>query len=167
MEVQMLFKKNSYLYPLVFVAVRRLSPFVVSGDDSLLWVHRLLTVVVPPEHVGFSSCGTWAWELWLPGSRAWAQVLVAHGLSCSAACGSPWTRHQTSVPCTARQTLTGLTGPPEKSQQRSSKSLLGHIARKIIVILFLKIYFRITLCVGIQIHLQWHENTYYSENLVF
>ena len=60
MEVQMLFKKNSYLYPLVFVAVRRLSPFVVSGDDSLLWVHRLLTVVVPPEHVGFSSCGTWA-----------------------------------------------------------------------------------------------------------
>ena len=62
MEVQILFLKNSfsYLHPLVFVAVHRLSLLVVSGDYSSLWVHRLLTVVVSLELVGFSSWGTWA-----------------------------------------------------------------------------------------------------------
>ena len=33
-------------------------------------------------HTGFSSCGTWAQELWFPGS-----IAAAQGLGCSMACG--------------------------------------------------------------------------------
>ena len=36
---------------------------------------------------GFSHCRAWAQLLQLTGSRAWASVVVEHGLSCSAACG--------------------------------------------------------------------------------
>ena len=36
---------------------------------------------------GLSSCGMRAQQLWLTGSRAQASVVVAHGLSCSVACG--------------------------------------------------------------------------------
>ena len=47
---------------------------------------------------GFSCCGAWAL-----GARA--SVVVAHGLSCSAACGirNSWTRDRTHVPCIGRQ----------------------------------------------------------------
>ena len=50
-------------------------------------------------HTGFSSCGTWASVVWLAGSSA-GSVVVAHRLSCSAACGifpdqglNPWPLH--------------------------------------------------------------------------
>ena len=40
------------------------------------------------------------------GSRRAGSVVVAHGLSCSAACGNlPLTRARTRVPCISRQTL--------------------------------------------------------------
>ena len=39
------------------------------------------------------------------GSRRAGSVVVAHGPSCSAACGSSQTRAQTRVPCIGRQTL--------------------------------------------------------------
>ena len=42
----------------------------------------------------FSSCG-----------EAQASVVVAHGLSCSVACGSSRTRARTCVPCTGRRIL--------------------------------------------------------------
>ena len=76
------FFKNSfsYLYPLVSVAVCRLSPVAESGDDSPLWVHGLLTVVVSLEHMGFSSHGTGARESWLTGFRAWAPCWWHMGL---------------------------------------------------------------------------------------
>ena len=66
------------------------------------------------RHAGFSSCGTWAQQLWLAGSRGQA-VVVAHGLSCSAACGI--FLDQGSNPCPLH--LAGgflTTVPPGKSQ---------------------------------------------------
>ena len=36
---------------------------------------------------GFSSCSTWAQQLGLAHSRAQATLVLAHGLSCSSACG--------------------------------------------------------------------------------
>ena len=37
--------------------------------------------------MNFSSCGTWALQLWLPGSGATGSVVAAHRLSFSEACG--------------------------------------------------------------------------------
>ena len=72
----------------VFVAAHGLSLVVASGDYSSLWCTGfslrwlLLLWSTGSRCVGFSTCGTWAQQLWLAGS-----VVVAHGLSCSAACG--------------------------------------------------------------------------------
>ena len=44
---------------------------------------------------GLSSCG----------SRALERRLMAHGLSCSTACGSSWTRDRTCVACIGRRIL--------------------------------------------------------------
>ena len=74
-----------YLFRLcwVFVAVRGLSLVVVSGAT--------LCCGAQPSHCwGFSCCGARA-----PGVRA--SVVVAHGLSCSDACGI--FPHQGSNPC--------------------------------------------------------------------
>ena len=65
----------------VFIAARGFSLVVVSGGYSSLrcagfplrWL--LLLWNTGSRHMGFSSCG------------AWASLVVAHGLSCSAACG--------------------------------------------------------------------------------
>ena len=77
---------NSFLFYFwlcwVFVAVRGL--FSSCNERGLLFVvvRELLIAVASRcrawalEHTGFSSCGTWAPE-----------TVVAHGLSCSAACG--------------------------------------------------------------------------------
>ena len=62
----------------VFVAVRRLSLVAASGGYSSLqctgfslrWL--LLLQSMGSRHVGFSSCGMWAQQLWLTGSRAQA-----------------------------------------------------------------------------------------------
>ena len=63
----------------VFVAACGLSLVVASGGCSSLqcmgfslqWL--LLLRSTGSRHVGFSSCGMWAQELWLMGSRAQAQ----------------------------------------------------------------------------------------------
>ena len=54
--------------------------FVAVPGFSLRWL--LLLRSTGYRHTGFSNCGTWAQQLWLAGS-----VVVAHGLSCSMACG--------------------------------------------------------------------------------
>ena len=54
---------------------------------------------------GFSSCGTWAQQLWLAGSSAQAQQLWRTGLVALRHVGSSWTRAQTRVPCISRQIL--------------------------------------------------------------
>ena len=68
-------------------------------------------VVVPRLwSTGLRSCGSQALEhraqeLWFPGSRAQGSVVMAHGLSCSVACGSSWVRDQTLVSCIGRWIL--------------------------------------------------------------
>ena len=57
------------------------------------------------RRVGFSSCGTWAQQLWLTGSRAQAQKLWHTGLVAPRHVGSSRTRARTRVPCTGRQIL--------------------------------------------------------------
>lgn len=42
--------------------------------------------------------------LWLQAPEGTGPVVVAHGSSCSAACGSFWTKGRTHVPCTGRRT---------------------------------------------------------------
>ena len=57
------------------------------------------------RHMGFSSCGTWAQELWLTGCRAQAQQLWRMGLVALWHVGSSRTRAQTRVPCISRRIL--------------------------------------------------------------
>ena len=95
----------------VFVAVHGLSLVVASGGYSLLqcagfslrWL--LLLRSMGSRHVGFSSCGTRAQQLWLAGSRAQAQQLWHTGLVAPRHVGSSRTRAQTRVPCTGRRIL--------------------------------------------------------------
>ena len=56
-------------------------------------------------HMDFSSCGTWAQYLWLPGSRAQVQMLWHTGIAALQRMGSSWIRHQTCISCTGRQIL--------------------------------------------------------------
>ena len=84
----------------VFIAVHWLSLVAASGGYSSLqcvgfslqWL--LLLRSMGSGHKGFSSCGAWAQQLWRVGSvvvvrrlQSAGSVVVAHGLSCSAACG--------------------------------------------------------------------------------
>ena len=63
----------------VFVAMRGLSLVEASGVYSSLWYAGfslqwlLLLQSTGSSHAGFSSCGMWAQQLWLAGSRAQAQ----------------------------------------------------------------------------------------------
>ena len=85
----------------IFVALRRLSLVAVSGGYSSLrcagfslqWL--LLLRSTGSRCVGFSSCGTLLQQLWHVASVVVARMLqsagsvvVAHGLSCSTACGT-------------------------------------------------------------------------------
>ena len=83
----------------VFVAARRL--FSSCGEQGLLSivVHRLLIVVASlvAEH-GLQVCGLQ--QLWHAGS-----VVVAHGLSCSAACGIFPDQGSNPCPCIDRRIL--------------------------------------------------------------
>ena len=87
--------------------------FSSCGKWGLLFlaVHGLLTAVASlvAEHglqsAGFSSCGTWAQQLWLAGSRAQAQQLWCTGLAAPWHVGSSRTRARTRVPCIGRQIL--------------------------------------------------------------
>ena len=98
----------------VFIAARGLSLVAASRGYSLLqctgfslqW--PLLLWSTGSRHAGFSSCGscgTWAQQLRLVGSRAQAQQLWCTGLVALWHVGSSWTRARTRVPCIGRQIL--------------------------------------------------------------
>ena len=70
---------------------------------SLQWF--LLLQSTGSRHTGFSSCGMWAQQLWLLGSRAQAQQLWHVGLVAPRHVESSGTRDQTHVPCISRQIL--------------------------------------------------------------
>ena len=95
----------------VFVAVRRLSLVVASGGYSSLWcagfslLWPLLLWSTGSRHAGFSSCGTWAQQLWLASSRAQAQQLWRMGSAARRHVGSSRTRTRTRVPCIGRRIL--------------------------------------------------------------
>ena len=89
-----------------FVAARGLSLVAASGGYSSLWcagfsLRWLLSLQgTGSRHAGFSSCGTWAQQLWLTGLVAPRHV------------GSSRTRAQTRDPALAGRFLT--TAPPGK-----------------------------------------------------
>ena len=95
----------------VFIAVRGLSLVVASGGYSSLrcvgfslrWLPQLQSM--GSRCTGFSSCGTWAQQLWLAGSRAQAQQLWCTGLVTLQHVGSSRTRARTRVPCIGRRIL--------------------------------------------------------------
>ena len=57
------------------------------------------------RRTGFSSCGTWAQQLWLVGSKAQAHQLWLTGLVAPRHVGSSQTRGGTRVPCIGRWIL--------------------------------------------------------------
>ena len=68
---------------------------------SLRWL--LLLRSMGSRHMGFSSCGSWAQQLWLVCSRAQAQQLWCTGLAAPRHVGSSQTRAQTRVPCIGKR----------------------------------------------------------------
>ena len=112
MYVCMYFYKFIYFWlRWVFVAACRLSLVVASRGYSLLrctgfslrWL--LLLRSMGSKCTGFSSCGTWAQQLWLAGSRAQVQELWHTGLVAPRHVGSSRTRARTRVPCIGRWIL--------------------------------------------------------------
>ena len=108
------FSLNLFIYfwlRCVFVAACGLSLVAASGGCSLLqcagfslrWL--LLLRSTGSRHAGFSSCGMWAQQLWLAGSRAQAQQLWHTGFAVPRHVGSSRTRDRTRVPCIGRQIL--------------------------------------------------------------
>ena len=99
----------------VFVAARGLSLVAASrgcsslqcAGFSLPWL--LLLQSTGSRHAGFSSCGTWAQQLLLAGSRAQAQQLWRTGLVAPRHVGSSLTRARTRVPCIGRWILNHCT----------------------------------------------------------
>ena len=93
----------------VFVAVCGLSLVAASGGYSSLrcagfslrWL--LLLWSTGSRRMGFSSCGTWAQQLWLTGSRAQAQQLWRTSPAAPRHVGSSRTRARTRVPCIGRR----------------------------------------------------------------
>ena len=77
----------------VFVSACGLSLVAASGGYSQLWCMGfslqwlLLLRSTGSRHVGFSSCGLRAPVVVVCGLQSAGSVVVAHGLSCSAACG--------------------------------------------------------------------------------
>ena len=77
----------------VFIAARRLSLVAASrgysslryAGFSLQWL--LLLLSTGSRRTGFNSCGAWASVAVARGLYSAGSVVVAHGLSCSAACG--------------------------------------------------------------------------------
>ena len=95
----------------VFIAACELSLFVTSGGYSFLqgvgfslqWL--LLLQSMGSRYTTFSSCGTWAQQLWLASSRIQAQQLWSTGLVTPRHVGSSLTKDQTHVPCIGRRIL--------------------------------------------------------------
>ena len=94
----------------VFAAARGLSPAAASRGHSSLqraglslrW--PLLLRSTGSRRTGFGSCGTWAQQLWLTGSRAQAQQPWRTGLVAPRHVTSSWSRARTRVPCIGRRT---------------------------------------------------------------
>ena len=111
------FNKFILLFIYLFLAVlglcccARVSVVATSGGYSSLWCvgfslqwfHLLQNT--GSRRTGFSSCGTWAHQLWLAGSRAQAQQLWRTGLVAQPHVGSSRTRARTHVPCIGRRIL--------------------------------------------------------------
>ena len=99
----------------VFVAAHRLSLVVASGGSSSLWCTGfslwwlLLLWSTGSRPAGFSSCGAWAQQLWLTGSRVQAQQLWRTRLLAPWHVGSSRTRIQACVPCIGRWILNHCT----------------------------------------------------------
>ena len=99
----------------VFVAAHGLSLVAASRGYSSLQCtgfslrQLLLLWSTGSRRTGFSSCGTWAQQLWLAGSRAQAQQLWCTGLVAPWHVGSSRTRARTRVPCIGRRILNHCT----------------------------------------------------------
>ena len=99
----------------VFVAMCGLSLVAASGGYSSLWCvgfslqWLLLLQSTGSRCAGFSSCGTWAQQLWLVGFRAQAQQLWRTGLVALQHVASSQTRDRTHVPCIGRRILNHCT----------------------------------------------------------
>ena len=116
----------------VFAAACGLSLVVVSRGYSSLrcagfsmwWL--LLLQSTGSRRTGFSSCGTWAQQLWLTGSRAQAQQLWHTGLVALQHAGSSQTRARTCVPPHWQVDSQSLhhQGSPENSYLHASD--IGH-----------------------------------------
>ena len=108
-----------FFFPFLFIFLAMLGPrcyagfllVAASGGYSSLWCigfslrWLLLFQSMGSRHEGFSSCGTWAQQLWLAGSRAQAQQLWHTGLVALQHVGSSPTRARTRVPCIGRRIL--------------------------------------------------------------
>ena len=98
----------------VFIAACGLSLVAVSGGYSSLrcagfslwW---LLLWSTGSRHAVFSTCSTWAQQLWLSGSRAQAQQLWRTNLVASRHVGSSRTGTQTRIICIGRRILNHCT----------------------------------------------------------
>ena len=106
------FKDFIYLWLCwVFIAVRAFSLLAASGGFSVVPVYvsysswRLLLWRLALGHVGFSSFGGWALELWPLGSRAQAQSLRCTGLAALWYVGSSQTSGGTPISSTGRWIL--------------------------------------------------------------
>ena len=120
-SISFFIKNQFYFFWLhwVFVAAHGLSLVVSSRGYSLVqctglslrWL--LLLQSTGSKHMGFSSCGTRAQQLWLMGSRVQAQQLWYMALVALRHVGSSWTRDRTHVPCIGRRILNHC--PPGKS----------------------------------------------------
>ena len=124
-------KKNifySFWLHWIFVALGRLSLVVMSRGYSLLWCTGF-------SLQQFSCCraqglGTQAQQLGHAGSRAccllqsWCtgSVVTEHRLCCFTTCRVFWTRNQTHVPCSGRQTV-----PPLYHQRNPCSPLISKI----------------------------------------
>ena len=136
-KIHFLKKINLFIYlwlGWVFVAAHGLSLIAVSrGYSSLrctgfsLW-WLLLLQSKGSRHAGFSSCGTWAQQLWLAGSRVQAQQLWCTGLVAPWHVGSSWTRAWTVSLALAGRFLT--TAPPGKPENTLSRSNKGQLYKK-------------------------------------
>ena len=106
------FKEFIYLWLCwVFIAVRAFSLLEASGGFSIVPVYvsyslwQLLLWRPALGHVGFSSFGGWALELWPLGSRAQAQSLWCTGLAALWYVGSSQTSGGTPISSTGRWIL--------------------------------------------------------------
>ena len=126
----------------VFVAACGLSLVAVSrgysslqcAGFSLRWL--LLLRSTGSRCMGFSSCGAWAQQLWLAGSRAQAQQLQRTGLVALQHVGCSQTRARTRVPCVGRRILNHCA--TREAQIISFLQCLGKVSITVLILLVRK-----------------------------